>query len=57
LSPAHPISQDIVFADNICEGGVLSEPRGTMQSSHVVVRGNMTRQAGNVTLNDGTTPF
>jgi len=50
MSPAHTTIRDIVFADNVCEGGVLSEPRGTMVSSHVLVRGNMLRQAGNVTL-------
>ncbi len=36
--------KDIVFADNVCEGRVLSEPAETMASSHVVVRGNLLRQ-------------
>ncbi|MDZ4403414.1 right-handed parallel beta-helix repeat-containing protein [Prosthecobacter sp.] len=42
--------RDIVFADNVCEGALLSEPQETMASSHVVVRGNMLRQAGNMML-------
>jgi WD40 repeat protein len=42
--------RDIVFADNICEGALLSEPIETMASSHIVVRGNMLRQAGNMML-------
>lgn len=42
--------QDIVFADNVCEGAVLSEPQKVMTSSHVVVRGNMLRQPGDMTL-------
>ncbi len=43
--------QDIVFADNVCEGALLSEPQETMASSHIVVQGNMLRQPGNMTLN------
>jgi len=43
--------QDIVFADNVCEGAVLSEPQKMMASSHIVVRGNMLRQPGTLTLN------
>ncbi len=43
--------QDIIFADNICEGAVLSEPQEAMASSHVVVRGNLLRQPGTITLN------
>jgi hypothetical protein len=50
-SPVRTTIRDIVFADNVCEGGVLSEPRGTMVSSHVVVRGNLLRQSGTVTMN------
>ena len=42
--------RDIVFADNICEGALLSEPQETMTSSHIVVRGNMLRHAGNMML-------
>lgn len=49
--PAKTTIKDIVFADNVCEGNVLSEPRGIMASSHVMVRGNLLRQAGTVTLN------
>ncbi len=51
ISPAHSTIRDIIFADNVCEGGILSEPLGTMVSNHVVVRGNMLRQAGTITLN------
>lgn len=50
-SPAKTTIRDIVFTDNVCEGNVLSEPRGTMMSGHVLVRGNVLRQAGTVTLN------
>jgi hypothetical protein len=42
--------QDIVFANNVCEGALLSEPQETMDSSHVVVRGNMLRDPGTLTL-------
>jgi hypothetical protein len=43
--------QDIVFADNVCEGSVLSEPQEAMTSSHIVVRGNLLRQSGMITRN------
>ena len=43
--------QDIVFADNVCEGAVLSAPEKAMSSSHVVVRGNLLRHPGALTLN------
>ncbi len=49
--PDRTLIRDIIFAENVCEGGVLSEPIGTMVSSHIVVRGNMMRQAGTMTLN------
>jgi len=42
--------QDIVFADNVCEEAVLSESQEMMDSSHVVVRGNMLGQPGTMTL-------
>jgi len=45
------IVQDIIFADNVCEGAVLSEPQEAMTSSHIVVKGNILRQAGAMTLN------
>jgi hypothetical protein len=43
--------QDIIFADNVCEGAILSEPQETMASSHIMVRGNLLRQPGTMTLN------
>jgi hypothetical protein len=43
--------QDIVFADNVCEGAVLSAPEKAMSSSHVVLRGNLLRHPGALTLN------
>lgn len=46
----HTTVRDIVFADNICEGSVLSESQDKMNSSHVMVRGNVLRQAGTITL-------
>ena len=42
--------QDVVFADNVCEGALLSEPHETMNSSHIVVSGNLLRQLGAMTL-------
>jgi hypothetical protein len=50
-SPALTTIQDVIFADNICEGDVISATRATMLSRHLVVRGNMLRQTGRVTLN------
>jgi len=49
-TPARTTLKDILFADNICEGDILSVPHNTMASSHVVVRGNMLRKAGACTL-------
>ncbi|GEP43618.1 right-handed parallel beta-helix repeat-containing protein [Brevifollis gellanilyticus] len=37
--------RDIIFADNVCEGDVHSESQSKMKSSHVLVRGNMMRNA------------
>jgi hypothetical protein len=48
--PERTTVQDIVFADNVCEGALLTEPKGKMASSHIVVRGNMLRQPGVMTL-------
>jgi hypothetical protein len=50
-NPAKTTLKDILFADNLCDGNVLSVPAGTMASSTVVVRGNLLRHAGNITLN------
>jgi hypothetical protein len=50
-SPAKTTIQDIVMADNVCEGEVISVPRETMASSRVMVRGNMLRRTGDFVLN------
>ncbi len=42
--------REIVFADNVCEGAILSEPQETMASSQIMVRGNLLRQPGTMTL-------
>lgn len=42
--------QDILFADNVCEGAVLSESHEEMVSSHIVIRDNLLRQPGTMTL-------
>lgn len=49
-SPAKTTIQDVVFADNICEGDVISEPLATMVSRNVMVRGNQLRKAGDYDL-------
>ena len=49
--PARTTIRDIVFADNVCEGALLSDPQEAMASSHIMVRDNMLRLAGNMTLN------
>ena len=49
--PARTTIRDILFADNVCEGALLSDPQEVMASSHIVVRDNMLRLAGNITLN------
>jgi hypothetical protein len=50
-NPAKTTLKDILFADNLCNGEILSAPAGTMASSMVVVRGNLLRHAGHITLN------
>ncbi len=50
-TPDRTIVRDIVFADNVCEGELLSDPHEAMASSHVVVRGNLLRHPGNMILN------
>lgn len=45
-TPGRTTIRDILFADNVCEGAILSVPAGTMASRQVVVRGNLLRQAG-----------
>lgn len=49
-SPAKTTIRDIIVADNICEGDLISVAGATMASSHVVVRGNIFRKSGNSTL-------
>lgn len=49
-SPAKTTIQDVVFADNICEGDVISEPLAKMVSRNVMVRGNQLRKAGGYEL-------
>ncbi|MEI9894597.1 MAG: hypothetical protein WDN28_12105 [Chthoniobacter sp.] len=51
ISPAKTTIKDIIFADNICEGDLVSLPVTTMASSNVLVRGCMLRKAGAYTLN------
>jgi hypothetical protein len=50
-TPAMATLKDILFADNTCNGDILSEPVSKSVSSQVVVRGNLLRHAGTVTLN------
>lgn len=50
-NPGQTTVRDIVFADNVCEGTLLSDSQEVMASSHVVVRGNLLRQPGTMTLN------
>jgi hypothetical protein len=49
-APEKTTIQDVIFADNICEGGVISVPSGMMKSRRVMVRGNQLRNAGNYEL-------
>ncbi|MGV3660572.1 MAG: right-handed parallel beta-helix repeat-containing protein [Prosthecobacter sp.] len=49
--PAATTLQDILFADNMCQGDVVSVPDATMASRRVVLRGNMLRKPGNIRLN------
>lgn len=51
LTPGRSTVRDILFADNLCNGDLLSVPAGTMASSHVVIRGNLLRKAGTSALN------
>jgi hypothetical protein len=50
-NPSKTSLKEILFADNLCNGDLLSVPAGTMASSTVVVRGNLLRMAGTITLN------
>ena len=51
LSPEKTTIKDFLLADNICEGDVLSVPNTTMASSGVIIRGNLFRKTGPITLN------
>ncbi|EDY18849.1 hypothetical protein CfE428DRAFT_3507 [Chthoniobacter flavus Ellin428] len=46
LTPAMTTIRDIVFADNICEGTIVSAPAQTMASSNVLIRGCILRKPG-----------
>ena len=50
-TPTKTTIKDVIFADNVCEGDVISVPNATMASSHVMVRNNIFRKAGPYTLN------
>jgi hypothetical protein len=50
-TPATTTIRDIVFADNICEGTIVSVPAQTMASRNVLVRGCILRKAGECVLN------
>lgn len=50
-TPKMTTVKDIIFADNICEGQLLTVPAKEMASTNIVVRGNLFRYAGNQTLN------
>jgi hypothetical protein len=50
-TPAMTAIEDILFADNICEGDLISVPARTMASSNVVVRGCILRKPGAYVLN------
>jgi len=49
-TPAMTKIQGIVFSDNICEGQLLSVSSTEMTSSHITVRGNTFRHAGDQLL-------
>jgi hypothetical protein len=49
-SPAMTTIQDVIFADNICEGDLISQPSDVMKSNNVMVRGNQLQKAGNYSL-------
>ena len=49
-SPTKTTIQDVVFADNVCEGDVISDPRAKMVSRNVMVRGNQLRKTGDYKL-------
>lgn len=50
-NPSKTTLKDILFADNLCNGDLFSAPTATMASSRVVVRDNLLRHTGLITLN------
>lgn len=48
--PGKTMIEDLLLADNVCEGDIRSVPASTMISKRVTIRGNILRQAGNYTL-------
>lgn len=53
-TPAMTKLQDIVLADNVCEGKLLTAPVVEMASRRIIARGNMFRQAGDQVLKAGS---
>lgn len=51
LTPGRTTVRDILFADNTCNGDILSVPTSTMASSNIVMRGNLLRKASATVLN------
>jgi hypothetical protein len=51
LTPKMTTIRDIVFADNVCEGTIVSAPAQTMASRNVLVRGCILRKSGETVIN------
>lgn len=51
LTPKMTTIRDIIFADNLCAGTIVSAPVQTMASRNVLVRGCILRGAGECVLN------
>lgn len=49
-TPASTTLQDVLFADNLCQGDIVSVPEAAMKSRRVMLRGNLFRKAGNIQL-------
>jgi hypothetical protein len=50
-NPAKTTIKDVLFADNICEGDLLSQPSKTVKTADIVIRGCMLRKAGAYVVN------
>jgi hypothetical protein len=50
-TPALTTIKDVLFADNICEGDLLSQPNKTVRTGDIVVRGCLLRKAGDYVAN------